>query len=200
MAETGMNIWEPYYDQVTQICLLEFKQKSDIDLWSLFTKLIELDGLPMHCPVHHYILPAALLTTVRKKQGHEIEIIQRDLAEAEKRGRNVLSGFCGFYGSCGAAVGAGIFFSIITDATPHSAGQTWGWANQATGQALVNIAKFGGPRCCKRTSFISLQSVLPQIEDVLEINLRLPQEITCTYHKRNQECLKTNCPFYLKES
>ena len=34
------------------------------------------------------------------------------------RATDIKGGFCGFYGNCGAAVGTGIYVSIITGATP----------------------------------------------------------------------------------
>lgn len=193
------DMYEPYYDKVRKACLEDFSAAKMPEPFWLMTRLMALEGLPMHCPVHHYIIPAALLTACRRRQGQEKAVLQRDLHEAEKRARNILPGFCGFYGSCGAAVGAGIFFSIITDTTPYSKGQTWAWANRATGQSLLDIASLGGPRCCKRTCFRSMQSVLPQIKETLGYDFVLPEPIRCTQNVNNGQCLLSACPYYQEE-
>lgn len=50
---------------------------------------MELDGFPIHAPVHHYLVPAVLLTACRMAQGHPPEVLGRDLALALERSRNV---------------------------------------------------------------------------------------------------------------
>ena len=72
-----------------------------------------------------------------------------------RRARNVLPAFCGLYGACGAAVGCGIFMSVYTGTTPLSK-DTWSLCNYATAGALSEMAKLGGPRCCKRNTFAAL--------------------------------------------
>ncbi|MEL7622638.1 MAG: DUF5714 domain-containing protein [Clostridiales bacterium] len=200
MAVITPDMYEPYYDKVSEACLQAFSGDRTVEPFGLMTRLMSLEGLPMHCPVHHYIIPAALLAACRRLQGLDETVLRRDLQETEKRARHILPGFCGFYGSCGAAVGAGIFFSVITDTTPYSRGQTWGWANRATGQALIDIASLGGPRCCKRTCFRALQSVLPQIKETLGFDFPLPENIRCTQNANNSECLLSACPYYQKDS
>ncbi|VUT25840.1 MAG: hypothetical protein MOIL_01256 [Candidatus Methanolliviera sp. GoM_oil] len=56
-----------------------------------------------------------------------------------------LGGFCGYHGDCGAAVGTGIFISLITDATPLSKHE-WKLSNLMTAKSLLSIANHGGPR------------------------------------------------------
>ena len=51
---------------------------------------------------------------------NEPELKEKKIEDARKRAVNVLGGFCGFYGACGAAVGTGIFISVITEANPLS--------------------------------------------------------------------------------
>lgn len=196
MATLTPDVWEPYYGKVSAACLAEFEGAESCEPFALLKQLLHLEGLPMHCPVHHHILPAVLLTVVRKAQAHPVEVLERDLAEAEKRARNILPGFCGFYGACGAAVGLGVFFSVITDATPYSAGKPWAWANQATGKTLLDISEMGGPRCCKRTSYTALQSVLPLIAETINIQFTIPDEIVCDQDGDNHECLRKACPYY----
>lgn len=187
--------WEPYFPMVTDICLEAAAGGRRPELLDLLTRMMDLNGLPMHCPVHHYMVPAALLTVCRGLRGYGVEILERDLATSLERARNVLPGFCGFYGTCGAAVGVGIFWSVITDSTPYSPA-SWPHLNRATGQALLEIAELGGPRCCKRTVFSAVKSTIPQIRELLGLEIALPAEIVCQYHKQNAECRKQGCPYY----
>jgi len=196
MTAMTPDVYEPYFSKVTDVCLKLFDIGETIDPFALLTRLMTLDGLPMHCPVHHFIMPATLLTTCLQRQGDGVATLRRNLEEAEKRARKVLPGFCGFYGACGAAVGVGIFFSVITDATPYSSDKSWSWANRATGQALMDIAALGGPRCCKRTCYRAFQSVLPQLNETLDIVIKPPTSIQCMQHQNNMECLRTACPYY----
>ena len=72
----------------------------------------------------------------------------------QQRGKQVPGGTCGFFGCCGAAVSAGIFGAIVLESTPLSE-ETWGKANLLTSKCLANEAKVGGPRCCKRNTYLS---------------------------------------------
>lgn len=179
-------------------CLAYHQQEEYVPLWQRAAAIMAKDGFPLHYPCHHYLVPALLLSECRKRQGLPAEKLAADLETARQRSSNVLGGFCGFYGTCGAAVGLGIFWSIITDTTPLSQ-ISWGYANEATGQALLDIAALGGPRCCKRAVFLTLQSALPQIEARLGLKLELGEGLQCPFHERNKECIGLNCPFYPRE-
>ncbi|MEG1537872.1 MAG: DUF5714 domain-containing protein, partial [Clostridiales bacterium] len=160
------SVYEPFFSMVSEVCLNRFDEDRDVDLAALLLEVLDLQGLPMHCPVHHYIVPAVLLTVCRKKQGLQRQLLEAELDEALLRARNVLGGFCGLYGTCGAAVGLGIFWSIITDSNPLSV-RTWGFANQATGKALLKLAEYGGPRCCKRVTWLTVSGAVAQINNLL---------------------------------
>ena len=56
-------------------------------------------------------------------------------------------------------MGTGIFISLITDATPLSK-EDWGLANRMTAASLNTIAEHGGPRCCKRDSFLAIMDAI----------------------------------------
>ena len=82
-------------------------------------------------------------------------MLQNDLMEAMMRAKNVLPAFCGLYGSCGAAVGLGIYASILTDSDQYSV--RMGLANKIVGGCLLKISK-SMDRCCKRSSYIAFRS------------------------------------------
>lgn len=184
---------ELYYDQITQICL-ERAAVRPRDLTALAVELMGLDGFPMHAPVHHYLVPAVLLTVCRSAQGHGRDVLERDLSIALERAKDVPGGVCGYWGACGACVGVGIFWSVITDTTPLSS-TSWAYGNRAVGEALLSVAQAGGPRCCKRCSILSLTGAVPQIRQVLGVDVQAG-EFLCPFHGQNGECLRECCPYY----
>lgn len=185
---------------ITDRCLSYYAEHRGeaCDPAALADAIMASEAFPIHYPCHHYLVPAVLLTVCRAAQNKPGANLEADLALALERAANVPGGSCGFQGCCGAAVGVGIFWSIFTDCSPVS-GKVWGLANGATGKALLELAEIGGPRCCKRCTWLSLRSALPDIRRVL--GLELPMETPrCQYHDRNHECLRKKCPFYGEET
>ena len=195
MTKIDMTKFMPFYDRVAAHCVAAFRAEEMPDAFALLQELMDLPGLPMHCPPHHFIVPAVLLTVAGRAEQIPEELYLEQLAEARERALHVLGGFCGWYGSCGAAVGIGIFMSVFTDTDPHSS-CNWAACNSATGQALLKIAEVEGPRCCKRNCFFALLSALDTLERELQICLPRPAQIVCKYHNDNPDCKKAACPFY----
>jgi hypothetical protein len=159
---------------------------------ALATALMRHPAVKMHGPEHHFLVPAALLATWASATGAADRAGL--LAEARRRSGSVVGGSCGFHGACGSGVGVGIFASLSTGATPRS-GLSWGQANRATARALQTIGDVGGPRCCKRTSWLALLSGIRFAREELGVALsgRGPR---CEFHQRNDDCLERECPFY----
>ncbi len=72
MAATG---FDEYYDKITEYCLDAWDSGNVNDVAVLATGIMQMPGFPMHYPVHHYLVPAVLLTAARKQQGHEKPVI-----------------------------------------------------------------------------------------------------------------------------
>mgnify|MGYP002869165356 CR=1 FL=1 len=68
-----------------------------------------LPQVHMHGPEHHGIVPCVLLTAYRNNGG-EVDL-PSSLREAVRRAKQVPGGTCGYWGACGAAIGAGIDIS-----------------------------------------------------------------------------------------
>ena len=116
---------------------------------------------------------------------------------AKKRASHILGGFCGFYGDCGAAVGTGIFVSLITDANPLSVAE-WKLANLMTAKSLLTVAQHGGPRCCKRNTYLALMQAVKFLKEKLGVTLKVREGHECEFYDLNSECLRKSCPFYPK--
>lgn len=119
---------------------------------------------------------------------------RQKLDSARKRASHILGGFCGSHGTCGAGVGTGIFLSLILDSTPLK-GQEWKLSNLLTSKSLHNIAMAGGPRCCKRDTFLAIAEACSFLVEKFQVELPL-SEVRCTFSERNKECLKEGCRFY----
>lgn len=187
---------EIFYEKTTEYCLEYFRGEEEKTIWEMMEDLMDMEGLPMHCPPHHFMIPAVLLTVCHKAEGDDEEVLKEHLEEANKRAHNVLPGFCGWYGNCGAAVGCGIFLSIFTETNPHTVGEGWSWCNKVTARALTDISEVGGPRCCKRNTYLALASVHKSIEEYLEISLPKPEKVECKYFDKNDDCKGKECPFF----
>ncbi|MEF9951882.1 MAG: DUF5714 domain-containing protein [Clostridium sp.] len=152
------------------------------------------DGFKMHGPEHHFLAPAVLLSSYCNVQNLSYEEKKKMLLVAKKRAEDVKGGFCGFYGSCGAAVGCGMFLSIITGTTPLTK-DTWGLVNEGTGKCLIKLSEIGGPRCCKKGMFTSINIASRILDEKMNIRLYdYENEVKCTYSKYNKECIGKDCP------
>ena len=150
-----------------------------------------MDFCHMHGPEHHIMVGTALLAAY-KNAGGDIDL-SKALSEMYSRAKAVPGGSCGFWGACGAGISAGMFVSIITDATPLSE-KPWGLANLMTARALAKIGENGGPRCCKRNSYFAIAEAVKFTKEYLGTEMEL-DTIICTRSDLNNQCLKERCPF-----
>jgi hypothetical protein len=157
--------------------------------------LMKSPSVKMHGPEHHFLVPAVLLSAfynVKAEPGEK----EAKIKKARQRAEKILGGFCGFYGDCGAAVGTGIFMSVMTDATPLSQ-REWRLSNLMTADSLHTIAHAGGPRCCKRNSFLAILEALRFVKDQFQVELGAsPDVVQCEFHNLNKECKKAECRFH----
>jgi len=133
--------------------------------------LMQHPAVKMHGPEHHFLVPAVLLAAYYNLKGDSTSKREK-IAEAEKRAKHVLGGFCGSHGDCGAAVG--------------------------TGMALMSIALHGGPRCCKRNTYLAIIEAARFLKENFNVQMDVSSEIQCQFSHLNKECLKEECRFYPK--
>ena len=70
-----------YYAAIREKCLSFFREKEEKNIWEMAMACMDLEGLPMHCPPHHLLVPAVLLTACACKEG-KTEEEQYDIAFA----------------------------------------------------------------------------------------------------------------------
>ena len=174
-------------DAIIGICLGE----SSGNPIEIIQKLMAEPFCHMHGPEHHIMVGASLLTAY-KNAGGEIDL-HAALPEMVSRGRSVPDGACGFWGACGAAISAGIFVSIISGSTPLAV-EPFGLCNQMTSKALGAIGEIGGPRCCKRDSYLSILTATDFVKEHFGVEMEKP-EVVCIHSAQNNQCIGKRCPF-----
>ena len=175
-------------DTIIGFCL-ETSSKNPI---TIISKMMNLPFCHMHGPEHHVMVGAALLTAY-KNAGGDVEL-KPALLEMVSRGKNVPGGACGFWGACGAGISSGMFVSIISKSTPLTQ-KSFGLSNLMTSKSLEAIGKIGGPRCCKRDSFLSIISAIDFVNDNFGVSMD-KSDIICSYSSKNNQCIGKRCPFF----
>lgn len=172
--------------------LTRLKRATEQNPLLLFERIVALPSVHMHGPEHHPIVAGTLLVAY-KNNGGEIDL-DKGLDEAFKRGQKLPGGVCGSWGCCGAAVGAGIYASVLLASTPMAC-EPWGTAQNLTARCLSNIAEIGGPRCCKRTSRIAIETAVTFTKETTGIDIPTTS-VPCVYDKINKQCINERCPYY----
>lgn len=174
-------------DSIINLCLRETSR----DPVEIIGKMMAEPFCHTHGPEHHVMVGSALLTAY-KNAGGDVDL-ESALVEMQNRGRSVPGGACGYWGACGAGVSAGMFVSIISKSTPLTA-EPFGLSNLMTAEALRRIGSVGGPRCCKRDSYLSIQAAVDFVKERFGVEMA-KSGIVCRYSSENNQCLGPKCPF-----
>lgn len=174
-------------DSIISLCLEE-TSKNPVEI---IDRLMAQQFCHMHGPEHHVMVGAALLTAYQNAGG-DISLSDA-LIEMMSRGKSVPGGACGFWGACGAGISAGMFISIISKSTPL-AKEPFALSHQMTAAALGKIGEIGGPRCCKRDSYLSILAAIDFSEEHFGVKMKKPN-IVCHYAPQNNQCIGKRCPF-----
>lgn len=189
-APTSEATVEATVDPVVALCLKD-TSRNPIEI---LERLMSQPECPMHGPTHHVLVGAALLTAYNNCLPDSAKLdLEAALAEMRERGEQVPGGACGYMGACGASISTGIFLSIVTRNTPFST-DTWRLCNLMTARALEQVAENGGPRCCKRDSYLSVLTAIDFVKEHLGVEMERP-EVRCSRSQINEQCIGKKCPF-----
>lgn len=175
-------------DAVIALCLDE-KSKNPVEI---LEKCMNLPFCHMHGPEHHVLVGVSLLTAY-KNAGGKIDLPSA-LSEMVNRGKQIPGGACGFWGACGAGISTGMFISIISQSTPFT-NLPLSLSNLMTSEALKSIGTVGGPRCCKRNSYLAIIAATRFVKEHTGIETELPK-IVCARSAKNNRCIGNRCPFF----
>jgi len=192
VCESGHYICDGCHASAQQDYLWLLRHTDEKNPVKLFSQIAALESVNMHGPEHHVIVPCVLLTAYRNSGG-EIDL-DAALKVTVKRGAQVPGGICGFWGACGAAIGVGIYASVLTGSNPLNA-EVWSVPQILTSRCLEEIAKVGGPRCCKRTSRIAIETAAQFTGERFGVQMPTADN-QCDFYAYNKECLHGRCPYY----
>lgn len=174
-------------DAIIGLCLNE-SSKDPVDIME---KMMSMEFCHMHGPEHHVMVGAALLTAY-KNAGGNIDL-EEAISEIMSRGREVPGGSCGFWGACGAGISSGMFVSIISKSTPLE-NEPFALSHKMTSKSLAAIGEVGGPRCCKRDSYLSILSAIDFAKENFGIEMGR-HKVVCSRCSQNNQCIGKRCPF-----
>lgn len=160
----------------------------------IMNAMMAMEFCHMHGPEHHVMVGMALLTAYRNAGG-EIEL-EKALREMMARGKSVPGGACGFWGACGAGISSGMFVSILTGSTPLGK-ENFGLSHKMTARSLGAIGEIGGPRCCKRDSYLSILNAIDFVAENFGVQMEKSVP-ACEFSHKNNQCIGKRCPFRKK--
>lgn len=176
---------------IKKICLEE-KSQDPIDIAK---KIMKNPNINMHGPEHHILDGAAFLTAMHNA-GVEFDLLEA-LDDIEERGLKMPGAICGQWGVCGSSASLGAALAIIHQTGPLSNNDYYQDNLYLTSRSLHKIGTVGGPRCCKRNAFLSLQTAIEFVKERYNIELDM-HPVLCEFSHRNVQCIKNRCPFYTK--
>ena len=174
-------------DAIIGLC----EEETSNDPIEIIEKMMHMPFCHMHGPEHHVMVGAALLTAYHNAGG-SIDL-HGSLIEIMNRGKAVPGGACGFWGACGAGISSGMFVSIISKSTPL-AEEPFALSHLMTADSLRKIGETGGPRCCKRDSFLSILTAIDFVKEHFGIEME-KRDVICRYSAQNNQCIGKRCPF-----
>lgn len=159
----------------------------------LAIQLMKMECISIHGHEHH-ILDGSCLLTALHNAGVEFDL-DSALDEMIERGQKMPGATCGKWGVCGSAASMGAALAIIHGTGPLSDSKYYKENLKLVSQALAEIAKVGGPRCCKRNTFLSMQAAVDFVNAEYGIKLS-KSKIICNFSDKNKQCISGRCPFF----
>lgn len=173
---------------IKQVCL----NTDEDDMIAIMKKIRSHHLFRVHGPEHHSLVPAVILTAYGNSGGN---ISKEQILKGINRGGSVPGGSCAFLGACGAAVGVGIGFSVILEATPLQ-GKERQLVQQVVQRVLGTIAEYDAPRCCQRDCWLALKQASDLSYEILNKKIKAEEDLTCNQFSKNKECIFNQCPLW----
>lgn len=155
--------------------------------------LMKHPAITAYGPEHHYMVAAVILAALRNNGIVEVDASMIDRAIA--RAKRIPLGACGSWGACGAAVGVGIAFSVAWNVDMMSE-EGRSVIMKLVSEALEEISKIKGPRCCKASVYAALNVVKRFLKERFNVSF-VEQRVRCPFKAvLRQHCLGVKCPYY----
>ena len=177
--------------QRAELIIAECMKISGTNPYDIFRTIAQKDYVRIHGPEHHVLDGACILTAFHNAGGNInlYDALQKLMGE----GLRMPGAACGLWGVCGAVTSIGAALAIIDGTGPLST-EDWGSHMEYTSAALARLAQTGGPRCCKRDAFLSMEQAVEYIKKRYGITLDMPP-IKCDFSVHNDQCIGNRCPY-----
>lgn len=176
-----------------ELIIRDIKLEDDVNPIHIFKKIAQKEYVSMHGPEHH-ILDGASILVAYKNAGGNIDIDEA-LEKLMTEGLRMPGAMCGLWGICGAITSVGAALSIIDGTGPLSTDGTWGMHMQFTSNAIGELGRINGPRCCKRDAMIAFKNGIEYVNRNYNVDLEY-EHMKCEYSDLNEQCIKERCPYY----
>ena len=176
-----------------ELIIRDIKKESGTSPVQIFKNIAEKAYMSIHGPEHH-ILDGASLLVAYKNAGGQIDLDEA-LEKLTAEGLRMPGAMCGLWGICGAITSVGAALSIIDGTGPLSVDGTWGNHMQFTSDAIGELGKINGPRCCKRDAMVAFKHGISYVNEHYGVTLE-NKPVKCIYSGVNEQCIKERCPYY----
>ena len=161
-------------------------------------KAMSHPSFKFHGPEHHGLVPAAILIAMKNRgvtMPDGASITYEVVLEGIRRGMKIPGGFCGYAGTCGACVGAGVAVALFVGSTP-TRGPEKTISHKATTDALY-LSQDGLRRCCKRATYFGLTAAMDLLRKEYDVDLgESPEHKSCKFSTKSRDCEEASCPYY----
>ena len=180
-------------EERAELIIAECMKKSSTNPYEIFYAIAQEDYVKIHGPEHH-VLDGACILTAFYNGGGNIDLHDA-LQKLMYEGLRMPGAACGLWGVCGAVTSIGAALAIIDGTGPLST-DDWGSHMEYTSAALAQLAQIGGPRCCKRDAFSSMEKAVEYIKKHYGITLNM-LPIKCDFSSNNEQCIGKRCPYHV---
>lgn len=180
-------------DEKTRLIIADIKKETGTNPVQIFKSIAKRDYVSIHGPEHH-VLDGASILVAYKNAGGDIDL-DTALEKLVYEGLRMPGAMCGLWGICGAITSVGAALSIIDGTGPLSTDGTWGEHMQFTANAIGELGRINGPRCCKRDAMIAFKNGINYINEHYDVTLE-NEEQKCEFSAMNEQCIKERCPYY----
>jgi hypothetical protein len=171
----------------------DIKDEQGVNPVRIFKRMAAKEYVNIHGPEHH-ILDGASILVAYHNAGGELDL-EESLERLLQEGLKMPGAMCGHWGICGAVTSIGAVLSLIDGTGPLSNDGTWGDHMAYTAEAIAELGKINGPRCCKRDAMIAFKHGVEYINKHFDVHLEYEDQ-SCEFHDQNQQCIKEKCPFF----
>ena len=171
----------------------DIKEEKGTNPAKIFKKMAKKEYISIHGPEHHILDGACLLVAYYNAGGN----IDPDTAldKLKSEGLRMPGAMCGLWGICGAITSIGAALAIIDGTGPLTSDGTWGEHMSFTSQAVCELGKINGPRCCKRDAMVAFKNAIAYVNQHYKVCLEY-EDMKCEFFSHNEQCIKERCPFF----